>query len=364
MRKQIIKLIGVFILLLSTQLSYSQTSDSKKDKAAKIAHQAIKLMDDGYFKKSIQMFKECKRLDPENIIYPYEIAYAYYLKQDYKKTIKILERIKRHKDAFDLIYQILGNAYDYLDERQKALSTYTLGLQLFPYSGTLNFEMGIMSIYYNNDLEKGLNYFEKGIEVQPMYPGNYYWASKIYINKNEKIWGLLYGEVFMNLERTGNRNSEISKLLYDTYKKNIQPNGDTLSTSLFSDLSNLLDSSKTTNTHYMSNIFASTFNSAMKGISRIDMNSLDTIRKNFIDIYFQKGFDINYPNVLFTYQRKLQNSGHLEAYNHWILMHGDEQYFNDWKDNNEDKWKSFIDWFIVNGLKLDDVNRFHRQQYD
>ena len=56
---------------------------------------------------------------------------------------------------------------------------------------------------------------------------NYYRAARIYCVTNEELWGMLYGEIFMNLERGSNRTAEISKLLYDTYKREIKFTSDT-----------------------------------------------------------------------------------------------------------------------------------------
>ena len=66
-----------------------------------------------------------------------------------------------------------------------------------------------------------MTYFEKGIEVNPMFASNYFRAAKIYCNSSEEVWGMIYGEIFINLERTNDRTFKISKLLFDTYKSEI-----------------------------------------------------------------------------------------------------------------------------------------------
>jgi hypothetical protein len=95
----------------------------------------------------------------------------------------------------------------------------------------------------------------------------------------------------------------------------------------------------------------------------IDITSLDKIRSLFIDNYFKNDRDKTHPNVLFSYQKKVKDSGHIEAYNHWILMKGDEDGFVKWQSANKDKWDSFVGWFSDNGLKFSDSNKFHSGQY-
>ena len=80
---------------------------------------------------------------------------------------------------------------------------------------------------------KALSYYEKGIEVDPKFSSNYYRATLIYCGSSEKLWGLIYGEVFMNIERNSKRTAEISKLLYDTYKKEIKITDETSMTCSF-----------------------------------------------------------------------------------------------------------------------------------
>ena len=104
------------------------------EKKAKNIHEAIELMDNGDYKKSLSLLEEAKSLDPGNVDYPYEMAYAYYAKGDYKKAASILEGLKSHEDATDLFFQLLGNSYDMMGKADKAIDAYDQGLKKFPKS--------------------------------------------------------------------------------------------------------------------------------------------------------------------------------------------------------------------------------------
>jgi len=67
--------------------------------------------------------------------------------------------------------------------------------------------------------------------------------------------------------------------------------------------------------------------------------------------------------VLFEYQKRIKDSGNFEAYNHWLLMMGDQDAFKIWQAANQDKWTNFVKWFISNPLKLDNGHRFYSEQY-
>lgn len=210
-------------------------------------------------------------------------------------------------------------------------------------------------------------FYELGIEAEPKFPSNYYRAARIYCNSDEEVWGMIYGEIFMNLERNTDRTAEISKLLYNTYKSEITFTNDTSFSVSFSrnatinigDLKNL----KKMKLPFGVGVYEPTLMLSMLEVKTIDLNTLDHIRTNFVTNYFERGQNKTYPNLLFTYQKKVKEAGRLEAYNHWILMKGDEVAFDQWHTANNTKWDSFTKWFSANGLKIDNDNKFYRGQY-
>lgn len=358
-----IKTISLLLLLTTSQITLAQTN---KEKALAKGKEAIKLMDNGQLDKSIQLLEEAQKIDPEDVNYPYELGYAYYIKKDFRKASQILEGLLVHKDANDRVYQLLGNAYDHMGNSDKAIAQYEAGLKKFPNSGNLYLEMGVMQMA-KQDYAKALAYYEKGIEVAPGFPSNYYWAAKFYLSSDEEVWGMIYGELFMNLERGSQRTSEISKLLYDTYKKEIKFTSDTSASVSFSKNAtiNVADLADPNNVKlpfgvgtYEPVLIMSIFDTKV-----INISSLSTIRSKFVDIYFKNGYDKKYPNALFSFQKQIKDAGHMESYNHWILMKGDEAGFTQWQSANKEKWENFIKWFTNNGIKISETNKFYRRQY-
>lgn len=120
-------------MLLSANIAYSQDS---KEEARQKGQKAIALMDDEHkYNAAIKLLEEAGRLDPKNIDYPYEIAYAYSAKADYKKACGVLEKLLTHPDVHGQVYQFLGNTYDRLGHKDKAATTYETGLRKFPETG-------------------------------------------------------------------------------------------------------------------------------------------------------------------------------------------------------------------------------------
>ena len=286
-------------------MSFGQTDN--EEKAYFLGMQAVTLMDEGNIDESIELLKKAMVLDPEKPDYLYEIGYAYFLKGDYKKSIRVFKKVVKYDDADDQCYQMLGNVYDYNGQPQRAIKAYYQGLQKFPNSGRLYYELGVMQ----NDDETTLQFYEKGIEVEPTYPTNYFAAAKLYLSYTElEVWGMIYGEIFMNIERWTERTVEMSKLLYATYESEIKFTSDTSFSVSFCNNAILSKSTreetnKKTKHPFGLFVYEPTLLLATVGIKTINLKSLNIIRTNFVNIYFEKGFNKEYPNLLFDWHKEM-----------------------------------------------------------
>ena len=359
-----INLLCFIVLYLFVQNLHAQ---SNEEKAYSKGHEAIQLMEKGQIKESIKLLEEAKKLDPKNINYPYEIAYAHVLDKNYKSAIKILNGLLKHNNVNDRVYQLLGNSYSMNMQREQAINTYEAGLEKFPSSGLLYLERGNMELMIK-EYGNALSFYEKGIYVSPSFPSNYYWASKLYLNSSEEVWGMIYGEIFMNLERNSKRTAEISKLLFDTYKSEITFVDENSISVSFSKNAEINISSLTDSGGFKLPFGIGVYEpvlllSLVLQTHEINLNSLHQIRSNFVDNYFKTEHHLKYPNCLFDYQKKIKDAGHFEAYNYWILMKGNEDEFVAWKNEHTGQWDAFVDWFMENKLILNETTKFHSSQY-
>ncbi len=361
------KKIFIAILVLSLSLnSFSQTKGDKV-KAREIALEAIRKMDNGEIDKSIEMLEESKKMDPKNYNYPYEIGYAYYLKKDYKNAILTLKKVIKYKENNDQCFTLLGNIYDIDKQPKKAIQIYKKGLQKFPNSGRLYFEMGnVQEVLkeYDNALES----WENGISVLPSYPSNYHTASIYYCKyTTEKIWGVLYGELFVNIERGSKKTEEMSKLIFDTYKSSITIKSKNEAEVSFSKSMQLILPKKEKKLKIPFSMFYEA--SMIIGVtteldeSELGIKSFNNIRASFINNWYENKRNIEYPNILFDWHKKLIDLGYFEAYNYWLFMKGNEVEFDNWNAQNKELFDKFIDWFSENPLSIDKKNNFHRFQY-
>ena len=352
----------LFVIFITSASIFAQ---SDKEKAYNLGMEGIKYIDEEKYDSAIQKLKEAAKLDKDNFIYLYEIGYAYYLKKDYENSLKYYKEVIEFDDATDQCYQMLGNVYDATGDSGKAIETYNKGLEKFPNSGRLYLEKG--NVYWNrNKFESAIPFYEQGIEADPEFSSNYYRATLIYCNSEIPLWGIIYGEIFMNLERNTERTEEISKLLFDTYKSAININSEEEAKISFNRILKIDDNARGLP-------FSFAFETAMlKSIiplmknnkKEITLSNLNDIRINFINFWYNDKTIVKFPVVTFKYMRKIQGSGFLDVYNRWIFMMGAEEEFKLWSEANADLWENFVKWFVKNKIEITQENKFLSKDYD
>ncbi|SEW42995.1 tetratricopeptide repeat protein [Chitinophaga arvensicola] len=362
-------------LLATGVVAMAQT---KAEQAREKTDEAIRLMDGGKPEASLPLLEEALKLTPDDPDIRYEQGFAYYLMKDYKEARNIMKKLLKADDPGAKAYQMLGNCYDLLEDSKKAIATYEDGLKRYPDAGNLYLERGIMELkaeQYTN----ALRVFEKGIEKAPMFSSNYYWASKLFCTGSDmKYWGMMYGEIFVNLERSTRRTEEISQLLFNTYKKQISFPADSAPQSNFTGVVHvnityntksgpeaLLELLKAANTktNYGKDIYDPVMRKALVGEQAIDLASLNRVRCRFLEEYEAQGFQEKKPVVLFDFEREVKAAGHLEAYHYWVLGSGDKIAFNHWQLANNDKWEHFKEWIGDHPFRITEENKFNMEKY-
>lgn len=358
---------GTFTLLLAlvfSTVSIAQTKQEKEEALQK-GMKAIELMDKGQYEESITLLKESQKLDPKSIHYPYEIAYALYNQKEYKKAAKILKKLLNHKDVSDRQYQLLGNSYDMLEKSDLAMEVYQDGLKKFPNSGKLYLEQGVVE-YFRENYNEAIALWEKGVEVDPAYSSNYYWLGKVFSYTDERIWSVMYGEAFMNLERNTKRTIEMSEILYGVFKESINVTSDTTGGVEFSKVMTINAQEEFKMPFQMSYGLTMTMSLAIEILNKeknLSIGSVNSIRDSFISSWYEGEKDKDYPNVLFDFQKELKEKGFLESYNYWLLMKGNEEEFDQWFNKNEKVFEEFVEWYSKNPLEINEKNYFSRLNY-
>ena len=356
-----------WILLSTFWVSFSCFGQNLPEKKTgeNLSLKATALIGQNKYSEAIELLKEAKKLEPDNIVYPYEIALAHYHLRSYKPAIKILKKLTKHDECSPAIYQLLGNCFDNMGLSKEAIEIYDKGLEIYPEAGSLYLEKGIVEFTIKN-YDEAIAQWEKGVEMDPSFSSNYYWLGKIFAVTKDKVWASIYAEMFMNIERNSARTVEMSRILYKVYDDVINNSLNDQGKISFSREINP-DHEKGLKTSFP-NIFSGIMNLGLpteqiSSQERLSLSSINILRQNFLNKWFEENKDHEYPNILFDFLNILKSKGFLECYNYWFLMMGEEDEFGFWYEENRSKYQEFTAWFNKNPLVLDRNTFFVRQQY-
>lgn len=335
-------------------------------------YDASEMMDNIEVAKSMEVFSRALSSYSQSYLTNYELGYAYYLQEDYTRAGRIFSRLSRDMSVDDRLYQVWGNSYADRGNDRKAEKIYRRGLKAFPHSGALHMELGALA-FKDKRYDEALMYFERGIELDPSYPDNYWRAAGIYLSSPESVWGMIYGEIYMNMVCNGEQNMEVSRLLAEAYDSNIwhekNDSGQDLIYISFSENNSIWydETLKVMRFPYGVAVYEPTLGNAVVkvGLPPFSIDELCRIRDIFVDEYFSEPNDYGYvyPNLLFDRQRQIKQAGHMEAYSRWILRGSDPEAFNEWCADNKEQWRAFVEWFNSHELTVDEEHNFRSWQY-
>lgn len=281
-------------------------------------------MRSGDFDNAILVLNSALKQSPGDLDLQKDLVLAYTYKRDFAKALEVVKPLLERDDVDEQTYQVGGNVYRALALYKDGEKMFRKALKKFPDSGPLYSDFGEM-LWDNKDYS-AINEWEKGIEVSPSYAGNYYNAASYYYFTKDKIWTLIYGEIFVNMESLTERSTEVKKMLLDTYKQK-----------LFTDVDN-----KEKNQPGFVKAVAETYDkqSAIAGRG-ITMETLNMIRTRFI-LDWYASYALKYPFKLFDYQQQLIREGMFEAYDQWLFGPVDNLgAFDQWTKTNPEIYARF-----------------------
>lgn len=322
---------------------------SEEDNA--LIQSAIEFSDNGNADKAIDIYNQMLKKYPQDSGLLYEMAYCHYVKQDFKKAIRLCKKAESMESPGGFVYALHGNSLDNMGKRNQAIKIYKEGISRYPDFGQLYLELG--TVYaVENKLNEAVASYSDGIKAEPSYPSNYYRISQILCQSNEPVWGIVYGEIHQLLSPTSRRSEELSELMYVAYNSHIGvDNNGKLRVTLTSKRGITFDGESL---HVPFEILFQEYSTReedldiIKEKGHLDMLSLAENRKVFLTRMFQDGQNQEYLYPIFKYQQKVLEAGHWEAYNMFLLRAGSSDEFEAWFKEHKDQFTAFARWFAEN----------------
>ena len=311
-----------FCFLFASIYCTAQTDINQLQETAKT------FMRNGDYANAILVLNRGVLQDPNNMELVKDLALSYYYSKDNNKALESIKPLLEKEEADDQCFQIAGNIYQQLDMLKDCDKLYKKGIKKFPDSGPLYNEYGELLWAQKN--AEAIKEWEKGIEKDPSYPRNYYNAAMYYYITTDKIWSILYGETFINMEPLGRNNAEIKDMLFESYKK------------LFSDAN--LEQNTKDKSDFEKAFLQSMNKQSSVAIQGINTETLTMIRTRFI-LDWSNNSKIKFPYKLFDYQQQLIQEGLYDAYNQWIFGSSENlPAFQNWTITHKEDYAAFMNF--------------------
>ncbi len=315
------KLFLILIAVCCQTILFAQDAKQLHDNARDFMHK-------GDYANAILILNRALGKQPGNIEIVKDLGLNYYYSKDYNKCIEVLKRLFDRNDVDDQIFQIAGDAYWALEDAKGAEETYRKGIKKLPRSGPLYNELG--KVLWTKSDFTAIKEWEKGIENDPGFAGNYYNASKYYYFTLDKVWSLLYGEIFINIDPKSAYAPEIKNILLEGYKK------------LFAD-ANIEKNNKDKSPFTLAYLKIMNKQSPLL-TTGINIETLSILRTRFI-LEWDADYATKFPYKLFQIHKQYIQEGIFEAYNQWVFA-------------TEQNMPAYQKWITAHPKEYAALNRF------
>lgn len=319
------KFFTTFLLLGIYTFSFSQ------EDIATLRENGRKLMVSGDLEGAISTLKKANEMNGADVAVKKDLALAYYYNKDYKTALDVILPVAQGDDGDVSSFQLAGTIYATMGDLKKAEETYVQALKIFPRSGPLYSEYGEL-LEINKKPQEAIENWEKGMQVAPSYSGNYYNAAIYYYKQPvDKIYAILYGEIYANMESLNPKTLTIKKMVLDTYKD------------IFSE-SNLKNAISGTKNDFAKAILQTYAKQKDIAGHALTPETLAMVRTKFT-LDWNNGNSSKYPFKLFEYHTQLMKEGLYDSYNQWMFGPADNQdTFEAWAKLNKDSYDKFTDF--------------------
>jgi len=305
---------------------------------------AFDLFDHGEENKAINLYKEILTRAPNEYKVGFELGYSYAMTGECEKAVEILRNFESHKDVTDDLFTTEAFCLGKLGSMEEAEQTLERGFVIFPKSGRLCRNMGELS-RMKGDLAAASNYFRRGIELDPGYIDNYYYASLYYCDMESYLFALMSGEIYCLSQPASENYSQLGRLLANINGACFRSLAESPETKIDSESLFV----KLVRDYKMDeNLYKKLTDDG--GSEKI--HNLTSVRAALLEYSLKRLSDVDKLPALMQFQKKILDAGHWEAYNMWLFYPGGTDEFERWLVTHRDTFSAFADWFNQNAYQL------------
>ena len=343
--------LSVILALACSLAGMARQIEGDSRSSDELIERAVALMDNGAVGTAISVLNGVLEKDSTNMVARYELGYAHYINDNMPRAIEEFSKIVGKWNYNEQVYGMLGNSYDMNGQPEKAGEVYKKGLEKFPRSAMLLNELSVLALK-DEDYNKSLDYCLQGIKANPQYSPCYFRAASLFLQSDYPAWGMVYGEMYMAMERqNGERIKEMSRLMMDACKRCIKIESDSAKVGFANDTIYLSENFTPDEVSAALRRFdlagyelgmAEAVNAAK--ITVVDGESMCRVRKAFVDKIVADSVFTEKPNPYVKHLLAVRASGYEDAYNHFVTMGYDAPALSKWANSHPFEWNRFADW--------------------
>ena len=186
-----------------------------------------------------------------------------------------------------------------------------------------------------------LSELEHEVIKQPMSPDLYYPLSKAFSETSERVWAVVYGEIYCNLTTDAQSFLEISKLLGTMFESSLIYKGEGKVEISFMAVAGVGKDSPTVPfemSFEISTIHGFTNFDKFEGIS---LETIHQVRMNQVRAWKEKDLA---EHGLIDWYNQLLAADLFEAYDYWLFQNFRPDEYSAWKSKNNQKLRKFLKW--------------------
>lgn len=166
----------------------------------------IKLHDAGKYDEAIAKYEEVLKLSPSNMTALYELAYSFAANKEYEKSLAAATHGTEYQSPeLPLFYDLLGGAYDSLNEPQKAIEAYRKGIQIVPDASMLYYNMGVTYLESLKNPDEARHAIEKAVTLDAGQPEFHLMLGQVLQSNGYAAPAFLAFSTYLILEPNGPR---------------------------------------------------------------------------------------------------------------------------------------------------------------
>jgi hypothetical protein len=170
-------------------------------------------------------------------------------------------------------------------------------------------------------------------------------------NTTERVWAVIYGEVFCNLSSDADRRNGIGSLVYQLYDKSLSSKGGNLSVNLTENAQVPQGQPPFESQFELAFLMGAT--PFANSLTPLSIQKLTEIRKNQLSLWTEKKLP---PNELIRWLQAIIAAGHFEAYNYWLFQSARPDEFLQWTKEHQTQYQAWSDWQAKNTFSVPTPN--------